>query len=1394
MALSTDYLLGLAAYSENTEGYAKSHGMDPNQVTSPTGAIGLYQIEPGTAQSVGIDPATLKDPVQNKEAATRYINQLQSHGLADDIDTFLVAYHNGPGGARQWLASGRQFYSLGPQTQNYLTRGRGYSGAAVNEPAQEVPDVLHQAQAQAYHDTITHLQSNQQVATGKLWSGFAQAREAGYSWDEINQAVDTARQQALQAGYSNKDVNLALGLSPMSGGWVNDVPAAKAPPEEVQPSTIANIFHYLDEHLPFTAANVETAEHTVQGLRELQDKLYPKDTNPETIKLIGNILDGKPYTDFQVAQALGWDVLHMGRVMGSSILGGMAALIELSERKDRTTDEITRLAVEAQNFTSLFAEGGIGFAGRPKAEVPAPPLPPPREFVDAATMIARHQENVGKPQFVTSLPIIDHAEISRLSRTAQLNERLTKLQSEHETLARNEEPDSPVLRNNENSIASVQSDLNDIAYERAKQRMDDIMSGLGQKFVQDHTPPQSSLFEIQAGSPIELEGPGRPITAEELKNAQDAFIDRGDPPDTNTPIQLAGKLRDWKTNTELLMQQAGILKRDEAGVLNLAKQQQMPYPRQTMPLPVNTQTLLVPARPGGLGAQLTRSFRSVFRPMFLNEATEVAGGVLREQMAQEALQRQLDYQNMRRFGRAIGNMTPAQRMDFVDAIERGDVAQYKGQVLSGPNPFAGTELEKMAIEIRTALDERFAAANQRGIIDSYIQGYMKHMYRKPNVAGQWLGENVRPLQGKQDFTRQRFYQTYHDAIAAGLEPLTTNPADMALAALHSLDKSILAHDSLMELRGRGVLRTSEDLQNGVAMSIQSGKLYTPKATIPAGWRQLDPKIGMLRIDGENKILYAPDEVAHLLENMMSPGLQNIDMLEAARQANAALVAIKLFISLFHGTLVTADSFITGLSEFANILSGARRAAQRGQMGLAAEEAGAAMIKLPAALVSPARYQTLGFKLRRQLLGVEDYGTKWQELAHAYIAGGGRLRQGPDLLAGTKGGDFWDSFVASVTKSSNQFEGARTFTQELDQMWENIRLAQESPGAAYAKPLAALSFTWQTFTRLMATTMRPLFGVFVPQMKMGAFASMMQDALRVAPNMDIVQMRKVAGHINDALDNRLGELVMENNFWNRSSVDLSRILFLSSSFFAGDVRTIAGGLGDVLTRKKIDIGPVTRSSQGRSYLIALPVGMYMLNSMLSWYHGTEEQYQQGILDALGQVYEGDVLNGMKQALINTAFYPSDPNDPTARSVVPGYLRTAIEYLLTGSGEVLNELTPLIGAWNEIQPQNNRDYRGAMVVDWQQDSFTGKADDIARALWNIMKPTVWEAMRHGIEMINGVPLDPAIGNPNSLTTFEQLLGERPAPRSAVPTQKEAGYLVREAIHARIQQEQEKQNEAQ
>lgn len=153
---------------------------------SPKGAIGRYQIMPRTAQSLGFDPAKLKDPAYNEEAARAVLADLIKQHGTDDTKALLAGYNASPAAVQRWKGAGRNDAVLPIETQHYFARaGVPTQAGPVANKFGHAPDTTAVPKGQAdYQSAINNGFTQQEAETWKQ-KQIADQRGAGFTEDEI---------------------------------------------------------------------------------------------------------------------------------------------------------------------------------------------------------------------------------------------------------------------------------------------------------------------------------------------------------------------------------------------------------------------------------------------------------------------------------------------------------------------------------------------------------------------------------------------------------------------------------------------------------------------------------------------------------------------------------------------------------------------------------------------------------------------------------------------------------------------------------------------------------------------------------------------------------------------------------------------------------------------------------------------------------------------------------------------------------------------------------------------------------------------------------------------------------------------------------------------------------
>lgn len=177
----------------------------PDDAVSHSGAVGRYQIMPGTARQYGFEPERLMEPDYNKQVAGTILNDLwrRYHG---DASAVLVAYNAGPSTANKWMASGRTM-PLPTETTGYLDKAsKLMTGGNLQRDVQTV------AMDDGAPPKPEPVKRDSGIAPGRAL--IQKAIDAGYPAQDILKWKQQKTQDALAAGYKPDEIDAYFGESP----------------------------------------------------------------------------------------------------------------------------------------------------------------------------------------------------------------------------------------------------------------------------------------------------------------------------------------------------------------------------------------------------------------------------------------------------------------------------------------------------------------------------------------------------------------------------------------------------------------------------------------------------------------------------------------------------------------------------------------------------------------------------------------------------------------------------------------------------------------------------------------------------------------------------------------------------------------------------------------------------------------------------------------------------------------------------------------------------------------------------------------------------------------------------------------------------------------------------
>jgi hypothetical protein len=269
-------------------------------------------------------------------------------------------------------------------------------------------------------------------------------------------------------------------------------------------------------------------------------------------------------------------------------------------------------------------------------------------------------------------------------------------------------------------------------------------------------------------------------------------------------------------------------------------------------------------------------------------------------------------------------------------------------------------------------------------------------------------------------------------------------------------------------------------------------------------------------------------------------------------------------------------------------------------------------------------------------------------------------------------------------------------------------------------------------RVMDTFNKPLFQHYIPSIKNAAAYENMGQFLKQNPGATQAEKLAAARKVVDSVDNRFGEMIHDNIFWNKVAKQTAMLGMLSYSWNVGAVREIGGGVRDI-ARSTVKGQEMTPKAD---YVIGMTINWAMMSAIYQFAKTGEAPKDVHDLAAprTGGV---DARTGQPE-----------------RIIPPGIMKDVFGYYEHFTDEVSNKLSPAVKTtWQTI---NNADWRGDPILSPRSpgQSMIEKAPDWLAEYFSFIGKTM-----SPIQLQN-LSKGPEEGS--ALNSAELMLGIRKAPR--------------------------------
>lgn len=412
--------------------------------------------------------------------------------------------------------------------------------------------------------------------------------------------------------------------------------------------------------------------------------------------------------------------------------------------------------------------------------------------------------------------------------------------------------------------------------------------------------------------------------------------------------------------------------------------------------------------------------------------------------------------------------------------------------------------------------------------------------------------------------------------------------------------------------------------------------------------------------------YVQPDAARIINNYLSPGMSKSKIIKGIRFAGNLVNQFQLGFSAFHLNFTSTEAIATQID---TALTGLMKGDIR-QFGEHAAKA----------VVAPIQTIMRGDDILKAWRG-QGQSAIDEKLANILAISGGRAHM--------------DDFYA---------------TKMVEQMRHNFQSGQWIKGILRA-PLAAVDYA-----------SKPIMEYVVPRMKLGIFSEMMKMELENHPDMTHDQAREIGGHIWDTIDDRMGQVVYDNLFWNKTFKDALMLTFRSVGWNHGLVRLVVGSAkdaADILKEASTGHMPSSDKFYRLRYWLGSAITVMTLNSLYQY------------------LKTGKGPQELKDYVFPRNGGVDSEGNPTRSIPAQNYFKDLYHMKEHPVTTIANKLSPL---WAILyQALNNKDYFGTQIVnpadtDKGLEGLTNQIKDEAEFLGRAVQPFSARNMLHNLSQGN------------------------------------------------------------